>query len=305
MLSLGIRVMLGVNFGRSVGPVALARLSRYAERLGYHSVWVPETWGRDAFVLLSMLSQKTQEIKLASCIVNIFSKTPSQIAMASGALSELSNGRFILGLGASGKRVIEDFHGIKFEKPVERMGETVDIITSLLSGKTANHVGTTFKTRDFYLNFKTSVPEIYIAALGPKMLDLAMAKGNILFNMKPINEIKKVNKGNGKIAAVLPCGSEEVRKGTVAFYIGQMGTHYHRSIRSVFPEADDVRELWKNGKRDDAAKAVTQEMLSSVTVSDSLDGFLPSVDLPIIGFDTKAQKEAEIKVQLQRFSEWA
>lgn len=304
MLSLRIRIMLGVNFGRSIDPVSLVRLSRYAEGLGYHSVWVPETWGRDAFVLLSMLSQKTQKIKLATCIVNVFSKTPSQIAMASGTIDEMSGGRFILGLGASGSRLVEDFHGIKFEKPVERMGETVDIVTKLLAGKKADHDGNIFKTRDFYLNFKARVPDIYIAALGPKMLALAK-KRNILFNMNPIREIMKVRKGKSKIAVVLPCGSEETRKGTVAFYIGQMGTHYYNSMRHAFSEADIIRELWKSGKRADAAKAVTQEMLSSVTVSDSLDGFLPSVDMPIIGFDSNMQKEAVIKAQLKRFSAWA
>jgi len=305
MLSSGIRGMVGVNFGRSIGPDSLIRLSRYAEKLGYHSVWVPETWGRDPLVLLSMLSQKTQKIKLATCIVNIFSKTPAQIAMASGTINEISGGRFILGIGASGSRVIEDLHGVKFEKPVQRMGETVDIVTSLLSGKASNHDGEIFKTRDFYLNFKTRIPDIYIAALGPKMLSLAREKGNILFNMKPIQEIKKVKKGKAKIAVVLPCGNERARKGTVAFYIGQMGTHYHKAIREVFPEADEIRELWNKGKRESAAKAVTRGMLSSVTVSDSLDGFLPSVDIPILGFDSRVQKETEIKAQLKRFSQWA
>lgn len=304
--------MIGATFGRAMEPSSLTRLAVNAERLGYHSVWVPETWGRDAFLLLGAIAQRTDKIRLATGVVNIFSRSPAQLASAVATLNELSGGRAILGLGASGEKVIRDFHGIQFWRPVERMKESVEIIRLLLAGEKADHGGEIFRTKDFALNFRAREAPIYVAALGPRMTELAgkMADGIILY-MKPLGEIRKVAgniKGVAKVACLLPVGEELELRETVAYYIGQMGTHYYASIKSggFKEEADEIRSLWQKGRKDDAVKAVSAELLSSVTLADNdLKKFQRAVDLPILAFTSKDQDEKYIKGKLEELSSWA
>ena len=85
--------------------------------------------------MLSAVSNKTTTQKIGSSIINIYSRSPSSIAMGAATIDTLSNGRFILGLGTSSLPIIETFHGYKFENPVQRMKEYVEIIRLVLSGK--------------------------------------------------------------------------------------------------------------------------------------------------------------------------
>jgi len=295
--------MIGLNFGKKLSIDKVISLSKQADALGYHSVWIPETWGRDAFMTLQAISEQTKKIKLATGISNIFSRSPAQLAMAITTLNELSGNRAILGLGASGKRVVEDFHGIKFEKPAKRMQETVEIVKSLMNGEKINYSGDIFKTKDFYLNFDVKPSPIYIAALGPKMTEIANHIGDgVIFNLKPYEEIQKIKENfDKKIAMILPYGEEKELRDVIAFYIGHMGTHYHNSMKSVFGESDNVKDLWMRGKKEEAAKEVTDGMLKSVTlIEGNLDKF--SVDIPIISFDLQNPTEKTIKQALDKFS---
>ncbi|MEK6871234.1 MAG: LLM class flavin-dependent oxidoreductase, partial [Thermoproteota archaeon] len=87
------------------------------------TIWIPETWGMENFSMLSMVSQKASKPKIGSSIINIYSRSPSSIAMGAATVDALSNGRLILGLGTSSTPIVEDFHGYKFENQVLRMKE--------------------------------------------------------------------------------------------------------------------------------------------------------------------------------------
>src|SRR5262245_40727828 len=108
-----------------------------ADACGYDSFWMPEAWERDAFLMLSEVARQTRAIHLATGIVNIFSRSPALLAMSAATLDEESGGRFRLGLGTSGARVIEDFHGLAFNKPLTRLKESIQIIRLLLAGESA------------------------------------------------------------------------------------------------------------------------------------------------------------------------
>ena len=103
-----------------------------ADRLGYDKVWVAEAYGWDAFTILAMLACSTQRIGLATGIVNVFSRSPTLIAQTAASLDAISDGRFNLGLGTSGHQVIEGWHGVKFEKGVRRLRETMEIVRTVL-----------------------------------------------------------------------------------------------------------------------------------------------------------------------------
>src|SRR5262249_48094437 len=106
----------------------LLECAKDADACGYDSIWIPEAWERDAFTLLTELAVHTNQIHLCTGIVNIFSRTPALLAMSAATLDDISGERFRLGLGTSGARVIEDFHGVKFDKPLTRLKETIQII---------------------------------------------------------------------------------------------------------------------------------------------------------------------------------
>ena len=96
-----------------------------ADELGYDSFWIPEAWGYEIFSLLTEMAIHTKRIKLGTGIVNVFSRSPSLIAMNAATVDEISEGRLILGIGTSGKRVIEGFHGRAFDKPLSQWKDVV------------------------------------------------------------------------------------------------------------------------------------------------------------------------------------
>jgi len=269
---------------------------RAADACGYDSFWVPEAWERDAFTLLTELALRTERIHLGTGIINVFSRSPALIAMSAATLDEISGGRFRLGLGTSGARVIEDFHGISYQKPLTRLKETVLIVRALLSGHSIDFNGDCFKLSRFKLGFKpvrTDIP-IYVAGLGPKSL---CQIGEIADGWLPthwpraklsdgIAEIREAAKASGRDVHTIEIApfvnvavSDDLARARnsarlpLAYYIGGMGDYYHAALsRSGFgAEADRVRELWQAGRPKEAIRAVTDEMVDSIAICGPLD----------------------------------
>ena len=111
------------------------------------TVWIPETWGMENFSLLSLVSSKNNLSKIGSSIINIYSRSPSLIAMGAATVDSISNGRFILGLGTSSQPIVEDFHGKMFTNPVQRMKECIEIIQLVLTGKQIDYTGEIFSLK--------------------------------------------------------------------------------------------------------------------------------------------------------------
>lgn len=97
------------------------------EKAGLDVVWVAEAYSYDAVSLMGYLAARTERVQIGSGILPIYSRTPTLTAMTAAGLDALSDGRMILGLGASGPQVIEGFHGVAYDKPIARTREIVDI----------------------------------------------------------------------------------------------------------------------------------------------------------------------------------
>src|SRR6188508_2651882 len=100
------------------------------EEAGLDTVWVPEAYGFDSPTLMGYLAAKTERIEIGSAILNVYSRTPSALLQTAAGLDNVSHGRAIIGLGASGPQVIEGFHGMPYEKPLGRTRETIRIVRS-------------------------------------------------------------------------------------------------------------------------------------------------------------------------------
>ncbi len=107
--------------------------TKQAEDLGFDSVWTAEAWGSDVFSPLAYLAGHTSRIKLGTSVVQISARTPTATAMHALTIDHLSNGRLILGLGASGPQVVEGWYGQPYRKPLARTREYVEIIRRVIA----------------------------------------------------------------------------------------------------------------------------------------------------------------------------
>ncbi|MFZ8921859.1 MAG: LLM class flavin-dependent oxidoreductase [Nitrosopumilaceae archaeon] len=273
------------------------------------TIWVPETWGMENFSMLSMVSQKAPKPKIGSSIINIFSRSPASIAMGATTVDTISNGRLILGLGTSSPPIVEDFHGSKFENPVERMKEYVEIIKMISSGKPVNYSGRIFQLKNFTLLIKPkreNIP-IYLAAVNKKMVDLTwqIADG-VIFYLRPLDEMKKtiqtmqLKQKIDVTCQMITCVSEDSEiavercKKTLAFYVA-VGKIYREFLakNGFANEVNDIFEEFKNSGLKSIHELVSDNMLNSLTITGDPETCKKQlkkvretgVDLPIIQFN--------------------
>src|ERR1700741_2094272 len=157
-----------------------------AERIGVDSLWVPEVWGYDALTGLAYVAAKTSTIKLGTFVVQLGSRSPAMLATSALSLQELSDGRFLLGVGTSGPRVMEGWHGVRFRKPVETTRETIEIVRIVSRGYRLEHDGEIYPLPLADSSGAALRPmvrpdhvPVYVAAMGPQNLRLTgeMADG--------------------------------------------------------------------------------------------------------------------------------
>ena len=151
------------------------------EQAGLDTVWVAEAYGFDSPTLMGYLAARTETVEIGSAILNIYSRTPGALAQTAAGLDNVSGGRAVLGLGASGPQVIEGWHGMPYDKPLTRTREVVDIVRAALRRETLDYHGKVFDLPlppDQGLGLgkplkmltkpeRSSIP-IYVAALGEK-----------------------------------------------------------------------------------------------------------------------------------------
>ena len=278
---------------------------REAEKLGLDVCWVAEAWGAEAPSVLGYLAARTERMLLGSGIIQLSTRTPVAIARAAITLSNISSGRFLLGLGASGPQVIEGLHGVPFGRPVARMRETVAIVRLAASGERVSFAGQEFtipvpggEARPMRLSVRAEhdIP-IYLATLSPAMLRLTgeIADGWLGTSFVPegadrayFEHLDAGLAAAGRARADLDvCQGAEVafagddrslremvasRKRELAFSLGGMGsatTNFYNDAysRQGWAEvAAAVRERWQAGDRAGAAGLVTDEMVLATTL---------------------------------------
>ena len=262
-----------------------------AEELGYSCLSMGESWGEDALTSLAQLAAVTSRIHIGTSIVPVFARSPANLAMAALNLDRMSEGRFFLGLGTSGRLVIEDLHGERFARPLTRMREYIDIVRKAARGERLDHEGEFFRTRRFQLRvtpYRASLP-IYIAALSPPSLRLTgeLADGWLPIFLAParmaaaVVELKAGAEAAGRSLrdiAISPqvsiyvtadvAAARDRERPHIAFYIGGLGVFYHAYMHRIGfgAEADRVRAAFQAKERDRAARLVTDEMVDAVTI---------------------------------------
>src|SRR5262245_39078030 len=251
---------------------ALARV-RLADEAGVDTAWVAEAWGRDCFTILTLLARETKRIKLGTGIVNCYSRTPAALAQHFATLDEFSGGRMLIGLGTSGHRVIEHFHGVPFQPSLTRLRAYVEIIRMILAGEPLKYQGKVFRLeRGFRLRFapvRTSIP-IFIASLTPRsvaqtaaiadgwmpvMIPLPRLAAEVTAFRQRVRDAGRepqsaIVRSPGAVTVTSDIDkAREESKAHLAFYITNMGDFYREQlIRLGYDKAvDSVRRAWDAG----------------------------------------------------------
>ena len=319
---------LGFSLGTLLEHDEVLRCAVIADKQGIESIWIPESWGREAFVTLGSLASLTKKTLLGTGIIGIYSRSPASIAMAITTLDVLSNGRALLGLGASSRAIVENWHGIRFSNHVARMHEYVELVRLICKGDKVSYNGKFTKVNDFKLAFKPlreRIP-IYIAAVNDKMLKLSasIADGVILF-LRPINDLKrttsqlKINRNDFDIACVITTAisqdadlaRERVRK-TLAFYVA-VGKIYSEFLAShgFADEVEQVTNEYRKHGLENLHKLVPDKMLDAIAIAGApeecrkkLGRFRNTgISLPIIQFNPVGDTENSFKEVLTTFME--
>jgi F420-dependent oxidoreductase-like protein len=289
-----IGIALGAVHDRPFAEIA--EFARAAEGHGYDALFVPEAWGRDAFVTLGALARVTDRIALGTGIVNVYSRTPALLAMAAITLDELSGGRAILGLGTSGQRVIEGWHGVPMTRPLRRLRETTEAVRAIVSGSRRGYTGETLSVAPGFAvglaRPRERIP-IYHASLAPRAMRQCaeVADGWLPYFASPDTLRKDVaviegvlregarDRASFTVAPFVPAlvsndaNARAVLKRHLAFYIGGMGRFYREAVtRHGFGTAvETIVRHWDARERDAAAAAVTDELLDAFAIVGDAD----------------------------------
>jgi F420-dependent oxidoreductase-like protein len=278
-----------------------------AERLGFSVVWAAEAYGSDAVSVLAWLAAKTTTIDLGSAVLQIPARTPAMTAMTAATIDTLSGGRFRLGLGVSGPQVSEGWHGVRFAKPLARTREYIDIVNLALSRERVRYDGQTYQLplpdgpgKALHLMVhpvREHIP-IYLAAIGPKNLELA---GEIADGWQPVffspdhadDSLRRIAAGRAKIgkdlsgfdiSATVPivvgddldACARPVRP-YAALYVGGMGSREQNfynalAVRMGFADAAArVQDLYLARDYDGAAQAVPFEFVDGTSLLGPVD----------------------------------
>jgi F420-dependent oxidoreductase-like protein len=275
-----------------------------AEKLGLDLCFVAEAWGSDAPSALGYFAARTERMLLGSGIIQLGTRTPVAIAQTALTLAEMSGGRFILGLGASGPQVIEGLHGVPFGQPLARLRQTVEIVRRVFAGEKLDYQGSKFhiplpggegRPMRLSMDANPDIP-IYLATISPKTLELTgeIADGWVGTSFVPEGAAAYFGpldaglaKAGRKRSDLDVCQGAEVafaededalramvagRKQELAFSLGGMGsakTNFYNGAysRQGWAEvAARVRERWQAGDRDGAAALVTDDMVLGTTL---------------------------------------
>ena len=322
------------KLGYSLGPLLSMREILLCAKMAdqqenVDSLWVPESWGRESFATLGAISQVTRKVSLGTSIINIYSRTPAIVAMAATTLDMLSDNRTIIGLGASTAAIVENWHGLKFNRPASRMKEYIECLRLMTRGEKVKYNGEFFQINNFKILHqpqRANIP-IFMAAVNKKMVSMAskLADGILLY-LRPLEELKRTatelkqaTKGKSfEIACSFICAmsNKEPEKAraraatTLAFYIA-VGEYYSKFLadNGFKIEVEEITAEYRRAGADNAAKYVSDRMLSSLVICgnseecrESLSKFLSTgITLPIIQFNPIGESESSFKEMLSAF----
>lgn len=266
---------LAISLGHGLSPSEAVAAAGKLERFGFDFAWVSESVGFDSLPILGAMAGQTRKIGLGTGVANVYSRSATQLAMAAATVQELSNGRFVLGIGASSLDVVEKWHGLDFGGQLDRVREYLDALRPRLKARRGALPAP-------FSSVKDSVP-IFMAGVGDRMVELARRKADgVLFFLRPLSDLRArcrvLSSGSFLVCAnVVTCVSDDTESAeararkTIAFYL-TYGDSYRKLVDRLAPSEKAraavaaARRLWLRGRVEDAAKRVPGELLEELAI---------------------------------------
>src|SRR6266849_1338748 len=269
-------------------------LAREAEQRGYRTAWVGEASGAEAIVLSTLIATHTQTLKIANGVIPVQTRTPIVYGQAAATLAHLAPGRFALGLGLSSEIIVGQWHGLPFAPSIQQMREAVQIIRMTAAGERVNFEGKFYRLKNFRLAIPapSPAPRIYLAALGPKMCELAgeVADGVLLNWIPPsamdasLRHVETGAKRAGRSLAdvdvavyVRTCVTEEPPPAREVLARDITGYAIVNAYARFFEQCGFAEEVlavnaaWKAGDRAGAVKGISERVLDGLGAVGSAD----------------------------------
>ena len=277
-------------------------LAQEADRLGYDVVWTSEAYGSDAATVAAFAVAKTSNVDVGTAVMQIPGRSPANTAMTAATLDTLSSGRFRLGLGVSGPQVSEGWHGVRFDRPLQRTREYVDIVSMALARHRVEYEGECFtlplpngpgKALTLTVHPMRETIPIYLAAIGPQALAMVgeIADGWLSVYFSPdhaehtLGIVRSARLAAGKsmdgfdvvastsvvIGDDLEACADQLRPGS-ALYIGGMGSRdrnfYNQLVQRMGyeREAKEIQDLYLAKEYAKAQAAVPMSLLDQVSL---------------------------------------
>ncbi len=294
----------------------------FVEELGYESVWTGEM-GSDSIAELTEVAIATDDIRVGTSVLNVFTRTPLEIAMAGESLSRVSGGQAVIGVGASHPGKVVDLHGLEYSRPLRRTHEAVELIKLYTnnSGESFDYQGEIFQLEDVP-SLDIEVP-VYNGALGEKNRQLTgrLCDGWLPFNIpysmlegsfEPLADAARDADRDPADIEVLPWVPAAVSddaaaaryhvKKIIATFAGRYYDNtYRNAIGQAYPEESKrLAELWRSGRHETAIENVPDEMVDDFGVAGTPDNARmrlqslidqPVVDTPILHFPSAGDQE--------------
>jgi alkanesulfonate monooxygenase SsuD/methylene tetrahydromethanopterin reductase-like flavin-dependent oxidoreductase (luciferase family) len=284
-----MKIDIEFNSGAQLPMDAIPELARLAEANGFDCAWGGEANNKDPTVMLSAVAAVTKTLKIGSAVYHILGRTPATLALQAVGLDELSQGRFLLGLGVSNP-TIAGWHGLPSDRPLARVKEYLEIVRRAMNGEKLDFGGEFYSARGFKMAFKPSgrkIP-IYLAAFGPMMTKLAgRITDGVLINMANPSEIRRIAgqvregaKEGGKDPAAMEiickvrCSvapdraqAREALSHAITYYTL---ADYYRDLltRMGFgEEVEAMRAAWKSGGFHAARRLITDRLFEGLPMA--------------------------------------
>ena len=259
-------------------------IAREAEQRGYRTAWVGEASGAEAIVLSTLIATHTQTLRIANGVIPVQTRTPIVYGQAAATLAHLAPGRFALGLGLSSEIIVGQWHGLPFSPSIQQMREAVQIIRMTVAGERVSFEGKFYRLKNFRLAIPapSPAPRIYLAALGPRMCELAgeVADGVLLNWIPPAavpasvrhveNGAKRAGRSLGDVDVavyVRTCVTDEpaparetLARDITGYAIVSVYARFFEEC-GFAEEVEAVNRAWKAGDRAGAVKGISERVL--------------------------------------------
>ncbi len=267
-------------------------LVEWAEASGIDDVWFSDATAPDSLTMAAAVAPYTRRMRVGVAVSPVYTRTPAVFAATANVLAQMLPGRFVLGLGSSSQAIMERFNGIKLDKPLTRVKETAIIVRSMLKGERSDFELTTLTSHGYRQAPLAAPPPIYLAALQPKMIEMAAQYGDgVVFNLWPRKALPKMlehveigaRRAGKRLADVeivnrsMVMVSDDIEDARAKFR-GHFTPYYANPVYNNFlkwagyaDEAEGVLAGWASRDRELSTSSITDELIEAVGIIGSAE----------------------------------